>query len=44
MISSITPLATGETPLPGAVWLFGSGLGAFGMMLRKRRKQLALAG
>lgn len=40
----VTPLATGETPLPGAVWLFASGLGAFGMMLRKRRKQLALAG
>jgi LPXTG-motif cell wall-anchored protein len=31
-----------ETPLPAAVWLFGSVLGGGGLLLRRRKKQAAL--
>ena len=27
------------TPLPGAVWMFGAGLGGLGLLMRRRRKQ-----
>jgi hypothetical protein len=33
----------GETPLPAAVWLFGSALGGGALLLRRRKKAAALA-
>ena len=33
-----TPQIT-PTPLPGAVWMFGAGLGGLGLLMRRRRKQ-----
>ena len=29
----------GETPIPGAVWLFASGIGIGGAILRRRRRK-----
>jgi len=34
-------LSTAETPLPAAVWLFGSGLAGLGFLAKRRRKQKA---
>jgi len=36
-----TPFDTGETPIPGAVWLFASGVGIGGALLRRRRRKEA---
>ena len=33
-------LSTAETPLPAAVWLFASGIGGLGWIVRKRKKKL----
>jgi len=32
-------LSTAETPLPAAVWLFGSGLGLLAMAGKRKRKR-----
>jgi hypothetical protein len=34
----VTPQLVDTTPLPAAVWLFGSALGGGAMLLRRRRK------
>lgn len=33
-------LSVAETPIPGAVWLFGSGVVGLGALLRRRKKKL----
>jgi hypothetical protein len=47
LVSEVIPLGPngtpfgvppGETPLPAAVWLFGSALGGGAMLLRRRKK------
>lgn len=35
------PPPPGQVPLPGAVWLFGTGVGLIGVLMRKRRKTSA---
>jgi MYXO-CTERM domain-containing protein len=39
----VTPQAADTTPIPGAVWLFGSGIAGAAALLR-RRKHKAAAG
>ncbi len=34
-----TPFGTSETPIPGAVWLFASGMGGLAWLARRRKKQ-----
>jgi hypothetical protein len=34
----VTPQLVDTTPIPGAIWLFGSALAAFGMVTRRTRK------
>jgi hypothetical protein len=34
----VTPQLVDTTPLPGALWLFGGGLGVLGLLSRKRKK------
>jgi hypothetical protein len=34
-------LAAAETPIPGAAWLFASGLAGFGLFMRRRRQPIA---
>lgn len=34
----VTPQLVDTTPIPGAVWLFGGGLGVLGLLSRKRKK------
>jgi hypothetical protein len=37
-----TPFIT-PTPLPGAVWMFGAGLGGLGLLMRRKKKAAAQA-
>jgi hypothetical protein len=37
----VEPVVAGETPLPGALPLFASGLGVIGLIARRKRKQAA---
>lgn len=37
----ITPVDVDNTPIPGTIWLFASGLGGAAVLLRRRRKRIA---
>jgi hypothetical protein len=37
----VPTLAAAETPIPGAAWLFASGLAGFGLFMRRRRQPIA---
>jgi hypothetical protein len=39
----VPTLAAAETPLPGAIWMFGSALLAAGLVMRKPKRKLAIA-
>lgn len=39
----VTPQAVDTTPLPGAVWLFGSCLGGLALLARRRKQNPAVA-